>query len=298
MDKDFNNWGWVKMQDDYTAWLNGPYSGQTRQTFAHTQQSRCQDCHFPLQPGKDPSANQAGLIKTHFNIAANTAIPYVTGNQEQLAQTIKFLKEDKVRISIDNPNRVNANISGKHIATGLLESTEAPAFYYLGEEVLLKVAVTNASVGHAFPGGTSDVNEAWIHFMVNDGQGRVVYDSGFIDSNGTVDGKAYFYKTIPIDRFGNEVWRHDLFNMVGDSFKRLIAPGASDVTTYQFKIPDDVKSPLIVTAGLNYRKLNNRYAKWALKDENIRLPVVEMASTSLVLSVKNKPDVATIEQKY
>lgn len=291
MDKEFNNWGWVKMQDDYMAWLNGPYSGQTRQTFAHAEQRRCQDCHFPQQPGKDPSANQAGLIKTHFNVGANTAIPWVTRNPAQLERTRQFLVADQVRISIDKPNRSDATESARHVDPKLIESTETPAYYYLGENVSLKVAVTNAQVGHAFPGGTTDINEAWIHFLVADGQGRKIYESGYLDQGNNVEEGAYFYRSIPIDRAGNAVWRHDLFNMVGDSFKRTISPGGSDVSTFSFKVPDDAKGPLTATATLKYRKLNNRYARWALKDERVELPIVEMASTSLLLPVKIKPEV-------
>ncbi|CAD6882333.1 hypothetical protein [Methylomonas albis] len=293
MDKDFNNWGWVKMQDDYMAWLNGPYSGQTRQTFAHAEQRRCQDCHFPLQPGKDPSASQSGLIKTHFNVGANTAIPWVTQNLAQLERTRQFLVADQVRISIDKPNRPDATESAKHLDPKLIESTESPAYYYLGENVPLKVAVTNAQVGHAFPGGTTDINEAWIHVLVTDGQGQKIYESGYLDQNNNVEEGAYFYRSVAIDRAGNAVWRHDLFNMVGDSFKRTIPPGGSDVSLFSFKVPDDAKGPLTITAGLKYRKLNNRYARWALKDEKIELPIIEMASTSLVLPIKIRPEVET-----
>jgi hypothetical protein len=292
MDKAFNAWGWVKMQDDYTAWLNGPYSGQTRQNFAHAQQRRCQDCHFPLQAGHDPSANADGQIKTHFNVGANTAIPWVTQNLPQLARVRQFLKADQMRVSIDRPNRTDATESARHVDPALMPSTEAPAYLYLGERATLKVAVTNAQVGHAFPGGTTDINEAWLHFLVKDGQGRTVYESGSLDRDNNVEAGAYFYKSTPIDRAGHEVWRHDLFNMVGDSFKRVIPPGGTDVTSYTFTVPDDAKGPLAVTAGLNYRKLNNRYARWALKNDKLELPVVEMAAGSLLLPVKIKPEVA------
>lgn len=297
MDKDFNAWGWVKMQDDYTAWLNGPYSGQTRQTFAHAQQRRCQDCHFPLQTGKDPSANQEGVIKTHFNLGGNTAIPWATQNQAQLERTRRFLTADQMRISIDKPNRPDATESARFVDPKLIESTEAPTYFYLGENVTLKVAVTNAQVGHAFPGGTTDINEAWIHFMVKDGQGRKIYESGYLDQDNNVEQEAYFYKSIPIDRNGNAVWRHDLFNMVGDSFKRMIPSGGTDVTSFSFKVPDDAKGPLIVTAGLKYRKFNNRYARWALKDNKVELPVVEMATSSMLLPIKIKPEVAVVEPR-
>ena len=34
MDEDVNDWGWVKMQDEYTAWLESPYSKQRDEDFA------------------------------------------------------------------------------------------------------------------------------------------------------------------------------------------------------------------------------------------------------------------------
>jgi hypothetical protein len=197
-----------------------------------------------------------------------------------------------MRINIDKPNRTDAIESNRHVDPRLIASTEAPAYYYLGETVTLKVAVTNAQVGHAFPGGTSDINEAWIHFLVKDSQGRKIYESGQLDPSNNVEAGAYFYKSTAIDKAGNEVWRHDLFNMIGDSFKRVIPPGGTDVASFSFPIPDQAKGPLTVTASLQYRKLNNRYAQWALKNEKIDLPIVEMASSSLLLPIKIRPEVA------
>ncbi|MEY4719462.1 MAG: hypothetical protein RL563_2080 [Pseudomonadota bacterium] len=291
MDQDFNHWGWVKMQDDYQSWLNGPYSSQYRQYFAQARQKRCQDCHFPLQPGHDPSANQDGLIKSHFNVGANTAIPWLTQNQPQLQRTIEFLRQDRLRISIDRPNRNQATLSQRPMDSHLMPSTEAPAYAYLGEEVSIDVTVSNAQVGHAFPGGTTDINEAWLRILVTDAQGLKVYESGYLDSDNNVEAAAHFYRSIPIDRAGNAVWRHDLFNMVGDSFKRVIPAGGSDLAHYRFHVPDDAKGSLHISVCLRYRKLNNRYARWAFGDEKIALPIVDMASASLSLPIKIKSEV-------
>lgn len=294
MDKDFNNWGWVKMQDDYLAWLNGPYSGQARQTYAQAQARRCQDCHFPKEPGQDPSADPDGRVKTHFNIAANTAIPGHVGNSAQLSRTARFLASDKLRISIDRPNREDATESARHVDPSVSAPSEAPAYAYLGETVALKIAVTNAEVGHAFPGGTTDLNEAWLHVQATDGQGRKLYDSGFLNPDGAVEPGAYFYKSIPIDRLGNPVWRHDLFNMVGDSFKRVIPPGGTDIAVFSFPVPDWAKGAVTAVADLNYRKFNIAYARWALKDEQAKPPIVTMATGTLRLPVRTRPEIAPV----
>jgi hypothetical protein len=292
MDKDFNGWGWVKMQDDYLSWLNGPYSGQTRQTFAQEQVRRCQDCHFPPAPGRDPAADGNGLIKTHFTLGANTAIPSYMGHLGQLDRTTRFLTSDKIRVTVDRPNRPDATESAQHLDPRIASSDESPAYAYLGEQVTIRVAVTNAGVGHAFPGGTTDINEAWIRFSATDAQNRTIHESGFLDADDDVDANAYFYRSIPIDRHGEAVWKHDLFNMVGDSFKRIIPPGETDVATFSFRIPDWAKGPVTVVADLNYRKFNNRYARWALEDPDPKLPVVTMSTGALRLPLRTQPEVA------
>jgi hypothetical protein len=291
MDKDVNGWGWVQMQDDYTAWLGSPYSRQTRQSFSGTAVQRCQDCHFPLVAGDDPSANGAGLLRSHRALGANTAIPWFTGNREQLAGVEDFLRADKVRISIDIPDRPDAVRSSQHVAPSVAEVAEAPHYAYLGESLKFNVIATNAQVGHSFPGGTIDINEAWLHVKVVDGQNRTVFESGGLAESGEVDGGAYFYKSIPIDRQGNAVWRHDLFNMVGDSFKRVIPAGKSDIVPFEAKVPGWAKSPLTVSAVLRYRKFNPQYAHWALEDASLSLPIVDMAAESLAVAVRIKPEV-------
>lgn len=308
MDKEVNNWGWVKMQDDYSGWLKGPYSGQSDHAFAHRQMTRCQDCHMPRLPGEDPSADKNGLVSAHRWPGANTAIPAITKNVEQLAVVTRFLQEDKIRVAIEEPNRARALRSGRPINPEVALDAEAPGYFYLGETAQISVIVSNVGVGHDFPGGTSDINEAWVHFRVVDAQDRLVYESGGIVksnsnndpldplyeqklNNNDVDPKAHFYRSLMIDRSGKHVWRHDLFNMIGDSYKKVIPAGGSDIVHYRFKIPTWAKGALTATAVVRYRKLNNRYARWALKDINLVLPIVDMARDSINLPVRQKPEI-------
>lgn len=291
MDRDMNNWGWVQMQDEYTAWLASPYSGQTHQTYSETEVRRCQDCHFPLESADDPSANADGEVRSHRSPGANTAIPWVTGNHEQLEVIKDFLRKDKMRISIDVPDRPESLLNNRHIKPLVDQSQETPDYVYLGEVVKFTVIVSNAQVGHNFPGGTIDLGEAWLDVSLRDGQNREIYRSGALGQTGMVDPSAYFYKSIPVDRSGAPVWRHDLFNMVGDSFRRIIPSGKSDTVTYSVHVPGWVKSPITIGAVLRYRKFNDRYARWALENDNPVLPVVDMASDSQTVAVRLKPEV-------
>jgi hypothetical protein len=115
MDKNINAWGWVKMQDEYSAWLNSSYSGQSKHTFSQSEINRCQDCHFPLENIDDPSADHNGMVRSHRTLGSNTAIPWFTGDKEQLELVTRFLQTDKVRITIKEPNRNLAMRSRQHI---------------------------------------------------------------------------------------------------------------------------------------------------------------------------------------
>jgi hypothetical protein len=291
MDVAMNNWGWVKMQDDFSAWVDSPYAQHHDIEFSTQDYTRCQDCHMPLVPSHDPSANSDGKARSHRFIAANTFVPKMRGDDTQFELTKAFLQSNKMRVVIDKPTRSDAFHSQFHIDESLRNMQETPFFYYLGETATIQIVVTNVGVGHNFPAGTIDINQAWIDFNVKDAHGVDIYSSGFIDENDYVDPTAYFYGSTPVDRNGEHVWKHDLFNMVGESFKRVIPSGDSDIVEYSFLIPAWAETPLTVHASLKYRKLNTKYARWALKEQYFSLPVIEMAWDSLQVPLKIKPRV-------
>ncbi|MBZ2163491.1 multiheme c-type cytochrome [Alteromonas stellipolaris] len=291
MDKEMNNWGWVKMQDEYTAWLESPYSMQSEQVFAHSKKTRCQDCHMPMVKGNDPSANSEGEFRSHRFIGANTMLPSLNGDKEQLAQTQKFLQSNKVRLTINPPNRKDATQSDKQITEDIRAITETPAYFYLNETVKLNVVAANIGVGHNFPAGTLDINEAWIAFTALDATGKVIYQSGFLEDDLSVETNAYFYRSLPIDRFGKLVWKHDLFNRVGETYKNFIPAGGSDIVEYTFDVPSWAKGPITLNAVLKYRKLNQRYAKWALGEDYQDLPITDMARATILVPLREQPPV-------
>lgn len=289
MDKDMNDWGWVKMQDEYRAWLNSPFSKQGDPTFGGQEAQRCQDCHMPLVKAKDPSANRDGMVRSHRFAAANTMLPFLNGDKEQLQETIRFLQSNKMHISIEEPNREDATQSALNIQESLRQHSETPFYFYLNEKAKINVSVSNTGVGHNFPGGTTDINQAWVAIDVFDATGKKVFQSGGINENEILDPKSHIYQSIPIDRSGNHVWKHDLFNMVGRTYKNIIEAGETDLISYEFTLPPWTKGPITVSATLRYRKLNTRYAKWALKDLYTPLPIVDMARDTLVIAVLNEP---------
>ena len=291
MDKEVNNWGWVKMQDEYSAWLASSFSSQTEQSFADEKVQRCQDCHLPLKPGVDPSADENGRVVSHRTLAANTVIPWVNGDTEQFVQTQEFLKTGKIKVTIEEPRKTDAIQSDFFVEESIRSSIETPSYLYLGDNAAINVIVSNTLVGHNFPGGSTDINEVWIEFRIVDAQNKVVFSSGSIDDDGEIDRQAHFYRAIPVDRFGKHVWRHDLFNMVGNAYESYIPPGKSDIVSFQFTVPYWAQSPLIISAVVRYRKFNNRYAHWVFDSRTIKLPITDVASDVITVPLKYKSPV-------
>jgi hypothetical protein len=246
---------------------------------------------MPLVNSKDPSANQSGQVRAHHFPGANTMMPTLNGDIDQLRATVKFLQSNKMRVSIEPPHRQDATQSTQHIDESLRAQTETPAYFYLNETTKIRVVVTNSGVGHNFPGGTVDINQAWLEFVVSDASGALIYHSGFLQDDLQVDPEAYFYRSQPIDRFGSQIWQHDLFNRVGETYKNVIAAGESDIVSYNFSVPAWAQSPITMTAVLKYRKFNQRYAKWALKEKYRKLPIVDIARHSLLVPVREQAPV-------
>ncbi|WP_421859258.1 multiheme c-type cytochrome [Marinobacter salarius] len=291
MDTEMNSWGWVKMQDEYAAWLDSPFSGQHEQAFAEGDIKTCQDCHMPLEELDDPSANSDGLVRSHDFAAANTMLALVDGDQAHLEKIISFLQKNKMQVHIETPTRQDATQNRFALSEDIRATSDTPAYYYLGEYARVNVVVANSGVGHNFPGGTIDINEAWIDFSVLDAEGREVFRSGdLVNDEKAVDPKAKFYRSLPVDKGGKHVWKHDLFNMVGHAEKSVIPAGSADIEPYRFKVPNWAKSPLTIGARLRYRKLNNQYAQWALKEKFVPLPIVDMARDSIVVPLRKKTE--------
>ena len=144
-------------------------------------------------------------------------------------------------------------------------------------------------VGHNFPAGTTDLKQAWVYLKINDANNKTLFESGTINKDGFLDKSSHIYRTIPVDRYGKEVWKHNLFEMIGDTYKKLIPPGKSDIVKYKFEVPYWAQGPLSVTTALKFRKLNQRYAKWALNMKNPKIPVIEMNRDSLTIPIRSKP---------
>ncbi|HTS12247.1 MAG TPA: tetratricopeptide repeat protein [Candidatus Limnocylindrales bacterium] len=298
LDVPVNHYRWTRGFDDYDNWQASGVSGLGARSFYYppTPQN-CADCHMPLAQSKD-AGNIDGFVHNHRFVAANTAVPFASGDRVQLNDTEEFLKSGVVRVDIfavspDRPtpkNQASAMASSQPqiettFAVGEEAATPTPSgpvptvapepvtaplnrvdpAVRAGDTVRVDVVVRTLKVGHFFPGGTVDAFDCWLALKATDDQGRVIFWSGGVEDNGRgpVDPSAHFYRSLLIDAHGNAITRRNAWAARATVYAHLIPPGAADTVHFRLKVPKDEKGHLHLEAKLNYRKfswLNTQFA--------------------------------------
>jgi hypothetical protein len=187
---------------------------------------------------------------------------------------------------------------------------EAPESVQAGEKFQLLVHIINNKVGHDFPTGPLDIIQAWVEIDVTDAGGQVLFSSGKRDERNFIESGAFMFKAEPVDRYGNLIDRHNLWEMVGVRFKRSLFPGSEEVASYslecsgaqsepgqapldetvQVQLPAEVVGPLTVKAKLNYRKFDQYLLNFTFGEEaGLTATVTEMSSAEAVIQLAGSP---------
>jgi tetratricopeptide (TPR) repeat protein len=305
LDVPVNGYRWFRGFNEYDNWQASGISGQGARSFYYPPKSQmCADCHMPRVPSNDPAAKN-GLVRSHRFPGANTAIPYVNGDAEQLKATQAFLQDGQISVDLFGLVRAEepASPAGKTIASGEQEAAStfavgeeslqfgarqafvadpgeivAPlgkvdAAVKPGESVRLDVVVRTRKVGHFFPGGTVDAFDVWVEVEAIDGSGRPIFHSGSVadGGRGPVETGAHFYRSLQLDEHGNMINKRNAWSTRSVAYVRLIPPGAADTIHYRLRIPEDVRGPITLRAKVNYRKFawwNTQWAYAGVRDPN------------------------------
>ena len=283
LDTHVNNYRWVRGFNDYDNWQASGVSGMGARSFYYPPQSaRCIDCHMPVVESND-AGNIDGKIHSHRFPGANTALPTVNRDQEQLDAVTKFLKNGILTVDIFGVSPARAVAAGTGASTsGDLATTfavgeeaeagvatvtteVAPLIAPLnrvegevepGETYRVDVVVRTRKIGHFFPGGTVDAFDVWLELEAKDDAGRVIFSSGAVSDNGKgpVDKGAHFYRSLQIDAHGNPIDKRNAWATRSLVYVRLIPPGAADTVHYRLKVPPNATGKIHLTTRLHYRK--------------------------------------------
>jgi tetratricopeptide (TPR) repeat protein len=298
LDVPVNAYRWFRGFNDYDNWQASGVSGEGARSFYYpAKPQKCADCHMPLVASKDPAAKN-GKIKSHRFPGANTALPYVNGDAEQLKVVQDFLRDGQVSVDVfglvRTPERESALPVGQTAAAeptlhssfaqgeeaGNLAAAqtvlEAPVEVLApldkvspavrrGESVRIEVVVRTRKVGHFFPGGTVDAFDVWTELEAVDDNGRTVFHSGSVedDGQGPVEPGAHFYRSLLLDERGNPINKRNAWMARSVAYVRLIPPGAADTVHYRLRIPEDAGDSIRLRAKVNYRKFAWWNTQWA-----------------------------------
>lgn len=249
-----NYYRWLRGQNEYDAWQMSGVSGNTVRSFYLPAQPRtCIDCHMPLVPSDD-QGNDGGFVRSHRFLAANTALPFLKGHDEQLRATQAFLQDSIATVDLFLV-RVNGRTYGPDEPMPALRP---------GDRVELTVVVRNRKVGHALPGGTNDSNELWLEVIGRDPEGRAVVASGLLDDEGRIDSTAHFFGAVFVDRAGQEANKRNPHDFRTPVYVNVINPGTARTVHYRFTVPPG--RPITeFTVAFKYRKFKWYFNNWTFR---------------------------------
>ncbi len=313
IDEEVNKVGWVQLQNQYDNWKASRWHSEDdpRRTL------ECRECHMPLvADSADPAAGDAadfnrdagdGKHRSHRFLGANQFIPVLQQDKIPGGPEHAELIEAWLRGEIGIPEIADRWTTGAAIPIHI----EAPAEVAAGASVPLKVHVLNNKAGHDFPTGPLDIIQAWVEVQVTDAAGNVVFHSGEVDPRHMVETGTFMFKAEPVDRYGNLIDRHNLWEMVGVRFKRALFPGSEDVASYavdcsgmaaepvarepkveslDLPVPPGAAGELHVLARLNYRKVDQYLLNTMFgEDAGVTSPVTVVSEDRAVIRVLPSP---------
>lgn len=311
VDEEVNQVGWVQLQNQYDSWRKSRWNhpGDPTRTV------ECRECHMRLVGSRDPAAGderdynrtpQDGRHRSHRFLAANQWMPValgLEGGQEHARMVEEWLRGD-----IPVPEIEDKWARGPAVPLELL----VPESVRPGERVSVRAVFTNNKAGHNFPTGPLDIIQAWVELTVRGPDGQVIYRSGGLDEDLYLEQGSFVFKAVPVDREGEIIDHHNLWELVGIRSARKLYPGVSDQAEFTFYCPAlggfaadaggaaqgesteerfEFRAPagateLRVSARLLYRKSSQKFLDFVLGEgSGITTPITVLDTADAVIPV-------------
>src|SRR5262249_3452293 len=134
LDVPVNGYRWFRGFNDYDNWQASGVSGEGARSFYYPPKSqKCADCHMPMVAANDPAATD-GKVHSHRFPAANTALPFVNQDPEQLKVVQDFLKDGQVTVDIFGMVRTGESQPAATKKVASTEEQRVASTFAVGEE--------------------------------------------------------------------------------------------------------------------------------------------------------------------
>jgi hypothetical protein len=301
IDEQLNRSTRVQLQNQYDAWKGSHWFVPDARNPARPDPAKalaCRDCHMRLTESEEAAAVDKGKHRHHGFIAANQWLPIF--HDLPHARRHVELTEQWLRGETVIPEIADRWPGGPPIPLAI----EAPEAVRPGEKVRIRVVADNRKVGHTFPTGPLDVIQSWVEVRATQGE-RVLLHSGDLDPKGFIRTGSWMFKAEGVDRAGNLIDRHNLWDMVGSRFRRVLFPGFTDREEYTFECAcgtpvaiggsevefraEEAGGEIVVEARLQYRKVDQTLLNFLIPDGTARAPVTTMSTASARILVQRAP---------
>jgi tetratricopeptide (TPR) repeat protein len=242
-------------QDDYTPWSRSEYAGsRAARVDARIEERDCRGCHMQKEEAtRGDRAAKGGKISSHRFLGAHTWLAAMRGDAEQVKRIEAFMAEavtiDVAAIAVEGHERT--------FLTGLAEPK--PFRPAPGDRVVVDVVVRNRGVGHRFPGGVMDAQDAWVEILVEDAKGRRLGEAGLRHAATGADLTAHRFASAMIGADGAPLLARETHLFRASAYNHTIPARDAEVVQYSFEVPAgfaDDALPLRIVARLQHRTRN------------------------------------------
>jgi hypothetical protein len=217
----------------------------------------CVECHMPVSPTRVAAA------RTHRVLGGWSALGAGGADLEQRELALDWMRGRQLAIDVYPPRDPAAARTRGYVDNAVFAASEATPYVTLGEELALKIVVTNTRIGHGFPGRLGP-RQSWLAVRVVDGQNQLVFEAGAPDDAGVEPSDTRVYRN-PSDA------------------RDAIAPGRSEVNAFAFRVPYWVKGDLTVVARVRYGV--------ARAEAGAATPaVIDLAEATRTFPVRQRPE--------
>ncbi len=222
--------------DDVGPFLHSAYAGSHTRLDDPIQRASCAGCHMPLEltTRGDLAADSQGKVASHRFLGGHSWLAAMRGDEAGVARVQKFLKDV-----------ASVDIAAMTV-NGTVTTLPDGAAVTPGARHEFDVVVRNLGVGHNFPGGTRDAQDAWIELTVQAADGRVLAT--------TVE--PHRLGSAMADMTGVPVLAREIEKLHLGVYDHTIAARDARVVRFAVDVPEDMSSiamPLVLIARVQHR---------------------------------------------